>query len=58
MQEVYKKHSRKAISASPERQVFKFFTSVPTIVASQGDTKQNKLLACPKNPKYGTASDG
>ena len=40
MQE-YKKDSRKTISASPERQIFKIFTSVPIMVASQGDAKLN-----------------
>ena len=47
MQE-YKKDSRKAISANPERQMFEIFTSVPIIVTSQEDTKLNKLPACPK----------
>lgn len=48
MQEVDKKNSRKAISANPERQVFKIFTLVPTMVAFQGDAKLNRPMACPK----------
>ena len=41
---------QKAISTNPE-----IFTLVPTMVASQGDTKLNKLADCPKNPGCGTA---
>ena len=51
MQEVYKKDSRKAISIIPARQIFEIFTLVPILlVASQGDTKLNKLPAHRKNP--------
>ena len=40
MQDVYKKDFTEAISANnPDRQIFKIFTSVPTMMASQGDTK-------------------
>ena len=35
MQKVYKKDSRKAISADPERQIFKIFTLVPTRLDSK-----------------------
>ena len=50
MQEVYKKDSRKAISIIPAKQIFEIFILVPILVASQGDTKLNKLPARPKNP--------
>ena len=51
MQEKYrgdskkKKKKKKEISTNPERQIFKIFTSVPTMVASQRDTTLNTLLA-------------
>ena len=45
MQEVHKKDSRKPISTNPERQIFNIFSSMPSTVASQVDTKLNKLLA-------------
>ena len=41
---VYKKDSRKTISANPERQIFEIFTLVQTMVAFQGYTKVQKLL--------------
>ena len=48
-EEVYKKDFRRAFSANPEWQIFKIYTSVPTMMASQGDTEINKLLAHPKH---------
>ena len=52
VQEVYKKDSRKTISTNPERSIFKIFTLLSTVLASKGDTKLNKLLACPKKIWY------
>ena len=43
------KDSRKAISADPEMKIFKIFTSVSIMVASQGDTKPNNLPGSLKN---------
>ena len=48
----YKKDSKKEISANPERQIFEIFTSLLMMVASQGETKLNKVIK--KNPGYGT----
>ena len=50
---MYKKNSRKVFAADLKKQIFKIFTSTPTTVAPQEDTKLNKLLARPKNPEYG-----
>ena len=47
----YKKDSKKEISANPERQIFKIFTSLLIMVASQGETKLNKVLTCPKKSR-------
>ena len=43
-----KKDSRKAIPFNPARQIFEVFTSVPALVATQGDIKPNKLPVRPK----------
>ena len=40
--------ARKAISAKSRNGNFRIFTSVPIMVASQGDTKLNKLPAHPQ----------
>ena len=48
MKEVSKKESKKSISANPVWQIFDIFTLVPTMLASQGDTKLNKPPARPK----------
>ena len=47
----YKKDSKKEISTNPERQIFEIFTSLLIMVASQGETKLNKVPACPKKSR-------